>query len=124
MSGQYLKRLSASIANHFPKTKININPALLSSFLSNQRGVWSLVLGGVVALVGISIAVTVGVIVNGGFFNSLPNQTDAEINATIEGLKTSTMGAYTMMGPLPYIIVAGILIGALIVGFMAYQRKQ
>lgn len=96
----------------------------LSRFVHSKKGIWSLVLGGVIALVGISIAVTVGVIVNGGFFNSLPNQTDTVINGTIEGLKTSTMGAYGMMGPLPYIIVAGILIGALVVGFMAYQRKQ
>jgi hypothetical protein len=94
------------------------------SLVKNKRGIWMLVLGGVIALVGISIAVTVGVIVTGGFFSNIPNQTDAVINATITSLKASTMGAYGMMGPLPYIIVAGILIGALVVGFMAYQRKN
>jgi hypothetical protein len=93
-------------------------------FLFSKKGVWNLVLGGVIALVGIGIAVTVGVIVTGGFFNALPNQTDTVINETITNLKTAEMGAYNMMGPLPYIIVAGILIGALVVGFMAYRGKQ
>jgi hypothetical protein len=93
-------------------------------FLFSRKGVWNLVLGGVIALVGIGIAVTVGVIVTGGFFNALPEQTDPVINETINGLKTAEMGAYNMMGPLPYIIVAGILIGALVVGFMAYRGKQ
>lgn len=103
---------------------INAINSFAGNFAFNRRGIWNLVLGGVIALVGIGIAVTVGVIMTGGFFNSLPNQTDEVINGTITNLKETTMGAYNMMGPLPYIIVAGILIGALVVGFMAYQRRQ